>query len=49
MVYAEFFGLSDKVRSEMKKICPEYLNMSRLAQSLEVAKAGWNPGVWLIE
>jgi uncharacterized membrane protein YgcG len=38
MVYAEFFGLSDKVRSEMKKICPEYLNMSRLAQSLEVAK-----------
>ena len=40
MVYAEFFGLADKVRSEMSKICPEYLQMSKLGNSLEVAKDG---------
>ncbi|MBQ6767813.1 MAG: DUF2207 domain-containing protein [Prevotella sp.] len=38
MVYAAFFGLTDKVRAEMKKICPEYLEMSKLGQSLEVAR-----------
>lgn len=38
MVYAEFFGLADKVRAEMSKICPEYLQMSKLCQSLDVAQ-----------
>ena len=38
MVYAEFFGLADEVRAEMKKICPEYLEVSKLGQSLEVAQ-----------
>ncbi len=38
MVYAEFFGLANKVRAEMSKICPEYLNMSPLAKSLSVAE-----------
>ena len=38
MVYAEFFGLADKVRAEMGKICPEYLKMSQLGKSLEVAQ-----------
>ncbi|MCR5314199.1 MAG: DUF2207 domain-containing protein [Bacteroidaceae bacterium] len=37
MVYAEFFGIADKVMDEMKKICPEYLNMSTLAKNIEVA------------
>ena len=40
MVYAEFFGLTDQVKSEMAKICPEYIQMSPLAQSLEVAQEG---------
>lgn len=38
MMYAEFFGIADHVRAEMKKICPEYLQMSKMAQSLEVAQ-----------
>lgn len=38
MVYAEFFGLADKVRAEMSRICPEYLKMSKLGQSLDVAQ-----------
>lgn len=38
MVYAEFFGIADKVRAEMAKMCPEYLQMSQLAKSLETAK-----------
>lgn len=37
MVYAEFFGLADEVRRDMARICPEYLNMSLLAQTMEVA------------
>ncbi len=38
MVYAEFFGVADKVRAEMAKTCPEYLKMSKLGQSLDVAQ-----------
>ena len=38
MIYAEFFGLADHVRAEMGKICPEYLQMSLMAKSLEVAQ-----------
>ena len=37
MVYAEFFGLADEVRKNMARICPEYLNMSLLAKTMEVA------------
>ena len=39
MVYAEFFGIADQVRKDMKEICPEYLEMSKLAQSIDVAEA----------
>ena len=38
MVYAEFFGIADKVRKEMQAICPEYLKMSKIGQSLNVAQ-----------
>lgn len=39
MVYAEFFGIADQVRKDMKEVWPEYMEMSRLAQSIEVAEA----------
>ena len=39
MVYAQFFGIADQVRKDMKEICPEYLQMSKLSQSLDVAEA----------
>ena len=38
LVYAAFFGIADKVRAEMGKICPDYLKMSKLIQSLDVAQ-----------
>ena len=37
LVYAEFFGLADQVRKDMEKICPEYLQLSNITKSLEVA------------
>ncbi len=37
MIYAEFFGLADQVRKEMAKIWPEYMQMSNITKSLEVA------------
>jgi len=30
---------ADQVRKDMKEICPEYLEMSKLAQSIDVAEA----------
>ena len=38
LVYAEFFGLAEQVRKDMEKICPEYLKLSNITKSLEVAK-----------
>ncbi len=46
MVYAEFFGLADEVRSDMARICPEYINMSLLAQSMEVATSTDVAHIW---
>ncbi len=40
LVYAEFFGLADQVRKDMEKICPEYLQLSNITKSLEVASEG---------
>jgi len=37
LVYAEFFGLADQVRKDMERICPEYLKLSNITKSLEVA------------
>ncbi len=45
MIYAQFFGIADKVRAEMKKLNPEYLDMSNLAKNLELADAGFTD-VW---
>jgi len=36
MVYAQFFGIADEVMAEMKKICPEYVEMSTLATSINL-------------
>ena len=38
MVYAQFFGLTKQVMRDMKKVCPEYLKMSNLAQNIEVSQ-----------
>ena len=38
MVYAEFFGIAKEVRAEMKKVCPEYMQLSNLGKSLEGAQ-----------
>jgi hypothetical protein len=38
MVYAQFFGLTKQVMRDMKKVCPEYLQMSSLAQSVNVSQ-----------
>ena len=38
MVYAEFFGISDKVRLQMKEIWPEYSNLSLVTKSLDAAQ-----------
>ncbi len=45
MIYAQFFGIADKVRAEMQKLNPEYLEMSNLAKNLELADAGFTD-VW---
>ncbi|MBQ2056911.1 MAG: DUF2207 domain-containing protein, partial [Bacteroidaceae bacterium] len=45
MIYAHFFGIADKVRAEMKKLNPEYLEMSALAKNLELADDGFTD-VW---
>ena len=39
MVYAHFFGIAEKVRKDMNEICPEYLQMSLLSKSLDIAEA----------
>lgn len=39
MVYAQFFGLTKQVMRDMKKVCPEYLQMSSLAQNVNVSQA----------
>ena len=38
MVYAEFFGISDKVRKQMKEVWPEYADLSRVTQNLDKAQ-----------
>ncbi|MBO4597725.1 MAG: DUF2207 domain-containing protein [Bacteroidaceae bacterium] len=45
MVYAQFFGIADKVMAEMKKLNPEYMSMSNLAKNLELADEGFTD-VW---
>lgn len=37
LIYAEFFGLADQVRKEMAKLWPEYMQMSNITKSLDVA------------
>ena len=37
LIYAEFFGLADQVRKEMAKVWPEYMQMSNITKSLDVA------------
>lgn len=37
MIYAEFFGIADKVKEEMGSIWPEYSKISSLMKSLDVA------------
>lgn len=38
MVYAEFFGISDNVRKQMKEVWPEYADLSRVTQNLDKAQ-----------
>ena len=45
MVYAQFFGLTEQVVRDMKKICPEYLKMSKLAQGIELSESDYTH-VW---
>lgn len=40
MVYAEFFGISDTVRKQMKEIWPEYSELSLVTKSLDTAQEG---------
>lgn len=40
MVYAEFFGISDTVRKQMKEIWPEYSNLSLITKNLDAAQEG---------
>ena len=40
MIYAEFFGISDVVRKQMKEIWPEYSNLSLVTKSLDAAQEG---------
>lgn len=45
MVYAQFFGLTKQVVKDMKKVCPEYLETSKLAQGIELSEGDYTH-VW---
>ncbi|MBQ5476441.1 MAG: DUF2207 domain-containing protein, partial [Bacteroidaceae bacterium] len=45
LVYATLYGVAYQVMADMKKLNPEYLDMSNLAKNLELADAGFTD-VW---
>jgi len=35
LIYAAFFGISEQVMDDMKKVCPEFLNLSEFAKAVD--------------
>lgn len=44
MVYAQLFGIAKQVRKDFQKICPEYFELSRVAQQIEKVGDGFIGG-----